>query len=210
MLGVWICGCLWGWSKALALTPADLIIVYNRKVPESQELARYYADKRLVPLNNLVGVEISGAEEISRAEYDQKLLPPVRAKVESFLSLVRQPAILLMYGLPLRVQEAPLTEAERRFKGQVETKLRDLQQAAVQRLRDLDALTSGPGLPPGGGERWQTPPPPKEFPRRVGESLQQAAQFLDRAAEEPALQEKRHRVVQLLVKLAGSSRLGRP
>ena len=37
-----------------ALTAPDLIIVFNRNLPESREVAAYYAGKRRVPLDNLV------------------------------------------------------------------------------------------------------------------------------------------------------------
>ncbi len=45
-------------SLALALSPEDLIIVYNKNLPESQNLARYYAKKRQVPLENLLAVNV--------------------------------------------------------------------------------------------------------------------------------------------------------
>ncbi len=41
----------------LALAPENLIIVYNRNLPESQTLARYYVDKRQVPVGQSSGCQ---------------------------------------------------------------------------------------------------------------------------------------------------------
>ena len=53
-------------SEAPALTPEDLIVVFNTKVPESRQVAAYYAQKRRVPSENLVGVPVSQGESMSR------------------------------------------------------------------------------------------------------------------------------------------------
>ncbi len=65
-----------------ALTASDLIIVFNRNLPESREVAAYYAGKRRVPADNLVGVEVPTSEDLSRKDYDEKLAPPVKAMVD--------------------------------------------------------------------------------------------------------------------------------
>ena len=65
-----------------ALTAPDLIIVFNRNLPESHEVAAYYAGKRRVPLDNLVGVDVPTSEDLSRKDYDEKLVPPVKAMVD--------------------------------------------------------------------------------------------------------------------------------
>ncbi len=58
-------------SGALALSASDLVVVYNRKFPDSQAVATYYAEKRQVPADNLVGVEVSTSEDMSRQEFDE-------------------------------------------------------------------------------------------------------------------------------------------
>src|SRR3974377_517726 len=95
---------------AAALAPEDLIVVYNATVPESQKVAAYYAQKRRIPPENLVGVKVPDWEDLTRQEYDQILVPPVREKVVERRRSRRNPAIVLVYGIPLRVGEAGLTE----------------------------------------------------------------------------------------------------
>jgi uncharacterized protein (TIGR03790 family) len=55
------------------------IVVFNKDVPESVELAKFYAQKRGIARDHLVGLSISRTEEISREEYDAMIRNPLRA-----------------------------------------------------------------------------------------------------------------------------------
>src|SRR2546430_5113355 len=54
------------------------IAVYNKNVPESVTLAKFYADQRGIARDHLVGLSCSGDEEISREEYDANIANPLR------------------------------------------------------------------------------------------------------------------------------------
>lgn len=60
------------------LAPAT-IVVFNQDVPESVELAKFYAQKRGIARDHLVSLSISRTEEISRDEYDAMIRNPLRA-----------------------------------------------------------------------------------------------------------------------------------
>ncbi len=60
------------------LAPAT-IVVFNQDIPESVELAKFYAQKRGIARDHLVGLSISRTEEISRDEYDTMIRDPLRA-----------------------------------------------------------------------------------------------------------------------------------
>jgi uncharacterized protein (TIGR03790 family) len=60
------------------LAPAT-IVVFNKDVPESVELAKFYAQKRGIARDHLVGLSASKTEEISRDEYDTMIRDPLRA-----------------------------------------------------------------------------------------------------------------------------------
>src|SRR5438105_12002724 len=60
------------------LAPAT-IVVFNTDVPESVELAKFYAQKRGIARDHLVGLSVSKTEEISRDEYDTMIRDPLRA-----------------------------------------------------------------------------------------------------------------------------------
>ncbi len=53
-------------------------VVFNRENPESVELAKFYAQKRGIPRDHLVGLSCSADEEISRDEYDSTIAEPLR------------------------------------------------------------------------------------------------------------------------------------
>ena len=59
------------------LAPAT-IVVFNKDVPESVELAKFYAQKRGIARDHLVGLSVSRTEEISRDEYDMMIRNPLR------------------------------------------------------------------------------------------------------------------------------------
>ena len=60
-----------------SLAPAT-IVVFNKDVPESVELAKFYAQKRGIARDHLVALSISRTEEISRDEYDTMIRDPLR------------------------------------------------------------------------------------------------------------------------------------
>lgn len=99
------------------LAPAT-IVVFNKDVPESVELAKFYAQKRGIARDHLVGLSVSKTEEISRDEYDTMIRDPLRAVFKErkwwTLDEKRNGAITvasnsirfvaLMKGLPLKVR----------------------------------------------------------------------------------------------------------
>ena len=66
---------------AAALSPQNILLIANRAVPHSIELARYYQQKRLVPETILLTVTMPVEEHCRRQEYQQQLLAPLRQEV---------------------------------------------------------------------------------------------------------------------------------
>ena len=61
-----------------AANPGDeVIIVYNTRVPESKGVADYYAERRLVPTNQIFGFPLSTNEDMSRTEFRDALQKPL-------------------------------------------------------------------------------------------------------------------------------------
>jgi uncharacterized protein (TIGR03790 family) len=88
-------------SPALALEPKDVFVVANKNVPASGDVARHYLAKRAVPAENLIELDLPAGEDISRADYDAKLVAPLRAALKDRKAAVK--VILTVYGVPLRV-----------------------------------------------------------------------------------------------------------
>ena len=77
------------------LAPAT-IVVFNKDVPESVELAKFYAEKRGIARDHLVGLSISKTEEISRDEYDTMIRDPQKV-ADKVLSQIQPGDIVLMH-----------------------------------------------------------------------------------------------------------------
>ncbi|HEX5175519.1 MAG TPA: TIGR03790 family protein, partial [Chthoniobacteraceae bacterium] len=57
---------------------AATLVLYNESDRDSRELARFYAAKRGIPKQLLLGLDCSAQEEISREEYDRTIAEPLR------------------------------------------------------------------------------------------------------------------------------------
>ena len=58
--------------------PAMTVVVYNKTAPDAAELAKFYAQKRGIAPDHVVGLTCSLAEEISRDEYDATIANRLR------------------------------------------------------------------------------------------------------------------------------------
>jgi uncharacterized protein (TIGR03790 family) len=114
---------------------AEVIVVYNKRVPESKALAQYYAQRRQVPAGQVFGVDLPKTEDVSRSEYRDGLEKRLARELEGrklwHIGPVAVPATadhpgrverrvvssriryaVLCYGVPLRISEdADLAEA---------------------------------------------------------------------------------------------------
>ena len=97
------------------------LVVYNKSVPESRQLAAFYAQSRNIPIDHLVPLECSTGETISRDDYDATIATPLRQfftdeklwqlkEVEGGKAAVecKIHVIALMKGIPLRIAATPL------------------------------------------------------------------------------------------------------
>jgi len=136
-----------GPSVTMALSPEDLLVVTNRAVAESAQLARYYMSARRVPLANLIELDTSKGDEVTREDYEKEIASPVRHFLrENDPEGERFKCILLMYGLPLRVGPPAMTGEERKLllelqerKAELEREIRaggKQDEKAIKRLRD--------------------------------------------------------------------------
>ena len=57
---------------------ASTIVVYNKTVPDSVDLAKFYTQQREIAPDHLIGLTCSSEEEISREEYDTTIADPLR------------------------------------------------------------------------------------------------------------------------------------
>jgi len=122
---------------ALTLAPTlvradgdEVVVIYNKKMPESKAVADYYARLRHVPAKQVYGFALTTNETMSRAEFRDALQLPLAKKLESDglwkFAKTTAPAIngqpertvrrvaaskiryaVLCYGVPLRIAHDP-------------------------------------------------------------------------------------------------------
>ena len=187
-------------TAAAALAPEDLVVVYNATVPASKEVAEYYAQKRHIPPANLVGVKVPDWEDLTRREYDQQLVPPVRQKVVELRRSFRNPAIVLVYGIPLRVGEAGLNAQEKEVQALAKSQMQPAAARTWGKLQELQGLlTKIPDKKQasGGG------PGRQGGPQAGGELLPRADRLLKWPRDQQIPEETRTRVAALMTELSG-------
>jgi len=97
------------------------VVIYNRAVPESRALAKYYAEKRGIPFRQVLGLVCSIDEEISRTEYLSTIQKPLEAAFTQQNWWVLTPTrdlgdaveasqmryLVIIRGIPLKVRADP-------------------------------------------------------------------------------------------------------
>jgi uncharacterized protein (TIGR03790 family) len=86
-----------------ALEPEEILVVANLEMEESVDIAHYYMDRRLIPRANFLSLSLTVNETMSRAEYDHTLKKSVLDALEKLRPKNRIEAIVLVYGVPLKV-----------------------------------------------------------------------------------------------------------
>ncbi|MEM9479235.1 MAG: TIGR03790 family protein [Verrucomicrobiota bacterium] len=96
-------------------------VIYNSKSKDSKKLAEEYVRLRGIPEEQLVGLDCSMAEMISRAEYEQNIARPLRAKFAEkgwwkigaaaggqLMATENKIRVLaVISGIPLRIESTP-------------------------------------------------------------------------------------------------------
>ncbi len=113
--------------------PESVVVVANSAVDGSLRVARAYMQRRAIPENNLVVLETSPDETITRAVYRdtihnpllqalvrQKLVDALAGRPDAFgretVTLIANPLryLVLCYGMPLRITDLPVEELDDR------------------------------------------------------------------------------------------------
>lgn len=105
-----------------ALEPANVIVISNKNLPESQRVAEHYLAVRKVPATNHVSLDLPTGEDITRADYQAKLLEPLREALAERREGIK--VLLTVYGVPLRVGPKVLTDEEQAEEAKLKEELK--------------------------------------------------------------------------------------
>lgn len=133
--------CLPALAEPQPLLPDQVLVVYNASVPQSQELAEFYALNRHIPKANLIGLEVTEKATIDRKTYEDTIRKPLlgafaknnwwkigkNAEGQEVPLETRIRCLVLIKGMPLRISRAPMPAGEdantRQFNQQNEASL---------------------------------------------------------------------------------------
>ena len=108
----------------------EVVVVYNKRLAESKDVADYYATRRGVPSKQVLGLELPISEEISRETFERELQEPLLRALErnrwlvfdtrqvpatngnparsgSYVHSAQVRYVVLCYGIPLRILPDP-------------------------------------------------------------------------------------------------------
>lgn len=117
-----VMGLLGGYSRVEAEGRGDqVVVVYNKRVPESKGVADHYAELRKVPARQVIGLDLTANEVMNRTEYRDRLEKPlvkelVKRELIHFgaqgkVTEAKIRYLVLCYGVPLKIErDASLKE----------------------------------------------------------------------------------------------------
>ena len=188
----------------LGLSPSDIVVVYNAGVPGSKDVALFYAKERDVPAANLLEIKVSGSESISRSEFDKRIIPPIRAAIKRLKKSGSTPAILLVYGIPLRVRKDIGDRYRPEFVDIVASKVKEYQDLTLLLGSRLDLLIKKP-LPDHNPDAQPKPLSTEDVLKTAGRAISNAINYLRTQDSEIEDFDTRIELVSILIRLTGVS-----
>jgi uncharacterized protein (TIGR03790 family) len=84
-----------------AVKPENVLLIANSSYTGSVELAKYYAEKRAVPLENLFVLKLPTTEDVNRDCFNLEIQGPIRERIAKSSNKIR--CIMVFYGVPLNI-----------------------------------------------------------------------------------------------------------
>jgi uncharacterized protein (TIGR03790 family) len=127
-------------AAALALEPNEILVIANKDIATSGQIARYYCEKRGVPAKNILSLSLGATlnDTISRDDYEKHLAGPVRKRLLAAYLPGQIRCLLTTYGVPIKVGPRGTLPG-------MEGKLKELKELAEQEKNKLDQLKSAKG-----------------------------------------------------------------
>jgi uncharacterized protein (TIGR03790 family) len=127
-------------AAAFALEPNEILVIANKDIAASGQIARYYCGKRNVPAKNILSLSLGATlnDTISRDDYEKRLAGPIRKELLTARPPGQIRCLLTTYGVPVKVGPRGTLIG-------MEGKLKELKELAKQEKSKLDQLKSAKG-----------------------------------------------------------------
>lgn len=87
-----------------ALTPADVLVVGNRKSPLSRSIVEYYARARAIPQAQVLMLNTTTDEEIPRGVFDKEIAAPLASFLKKRRWVEKILVVVTTSGVPLKIR----------------------------------------------------------------------------------------------------------
>lgn len=123
-----------GSSASAALEPEEILILINKDIPASADIAGYYCEERNVPADNVLTLSLGASlnDTIGREDYNKKIAEPLRLKLSSHGFAGRIRCLLTTYGIPIRVGGRGPLESQQYRMGQLNAAIEEQKTASAR------------------------------------------------------------------------------
>lgn len=120
---------------AVALEPHEILVVANKDITKSVQIARYYCEQRCVPDDNILALPLGSSltDTISREDYEKRLAEPIRRQFLNHKLLGKIKCLLTVYGVPFKVGRRGSLESMKK-------NLKELQTQADKKKKRIEQL----------------------------------------------------------------------
>jgi len=126
------------WDEvSFGLEPAEVLVVANKKMAGSVDIAKYYMEQRNIPASHLLSVSLSLEETMSREEYENVLSISVLKTLNKLQSKYHIAAIVLIYGVPLKIAPTLPNLEERELIQQYKKERNEIAVSSVMSVADI-------------------------------------------------------------------------
>ncbi len=125
-------------------TAEETLVVINERMSGARAIAEYYMKRREIPKDRLLVTSLPLSETIDRDQYETKLMFPVRKKIADLKRETRINAVVLVYGVPLKIRPPLVDNDTATMIGKLKTQKNqllgdgDTPQTDKQQIKELD------------------------------------------------------------------------
>lgn len=108
-----------------ALQPSEIVVIANKRVAESVDIATHYMNVRSIPMENLLLIDTNTQEISSRRQYNLEIRKPVAEFLKKKMKTTRIRCLVTIYGVPLKIsrQEGEAGEHRESSRAAVDSEL---------------------------------------------------------------------------------------
>ena len=129
-------------SVKAELKPEEVLVVYNKKMPDSKRAAFHYSNKRNIPSENLIELETTVTETVTRERYNEEIRNPLRDFLSSRKGANTIRSLVLVYGVPLKVRAPVLSAEERELLRSIQEKKQAARELSMRSMLALSKALS--------------------------------------------------------------------